>query len=435
LKRNWERFGRRDPLWAIITDPERRRGKWDEEEFFRSGAAEIEAVLRHASEIGLNIGTARALDFGCGVGRLTQAMAVHFGRCDGVDISSAMVERARRYNHHTERCSYHLNDAPDLSIFSDASFDFVYSTLVLQHVEPQLAAGYIRELIRVLAPQGVLVFQLPNRGSDGKVSPDEGQTAARGPLPAAAFRAAVFTDAPRISARPGQEIRLQVTVENRSPHPWPASPDVGGRYQINVGNHWLRSDRRAIQRDDARCPLWQDVAPGGRGVVTLGVTAPTTDGGYWLELDLVQEGVGWFGELGSATLCLPCAVGTGVPPVPPEAAAPDLPPFRERHPKAFRLLSATRTRDAYWACRRGLDRARSARDRAIVLARDRWYTPYAPTAINWWRRGPLSPRMEMHGIPRPTVLSVVAAAGGRTVEVEPHAMPNHQSFRYWITKD
>ena len=51
--------------------------------------------------------------------------------------------------------------ARHLRLFPDQHFDFIYSHITLQHIEPKLSARYIREFVRVLAPGGVLIFQLP----------------------------------------------------------------------------------------------------------------------------------------------------------------------------------------------------------------------------------------------------------------------------------
>lgn len=78
LRRNWNDFGRTDPLWAILTASGTRRGGWDPDEFFRAGRKEIEQVMRRLSEVWdgrLRVGHERALDFGCGGGRLSQARA------------------------------------------------------------------------------------------------------------------------------------------------------------------------------------------------------------------------------------------------------------------------------------------------------------------------------------------------------------------------
>jgi SAM-dependent methyltransferase len=151
----WDELGRRDPHWAILSEPGR-QGSWDDDEFFATGRAEIDATLKELGDL-LTVRTA-ALDFGCGLGRLSQALAVHFDSVTGVDVAASMVEGARARNAFPDRVSYVINVAATLP-FDDATFDFGYSILVLQHIPPKVAAGYISELVRVLRPGGVVVFQ------------------------------------------------------------------------------------------------------------------------------------------------------------------------------------------------------------------------------------------------------------------------------------
>ena len=75
-----------------------------------------------------------ALDFGCGVGRVTRAMASYYDRCTGVDVSDVMVDAATSLNAGIDRLEFVHNPEPDLTIFDDATFDLVYSNIVLQHL-------------------------------------------------------------------------------------------------------------------------------------------------------------------------------------------------------------------------------------------------------------------------------------------------------------
>jgi len=158
----WTILGRYDPLWAVLTEEERRGGKWAPEDFFATGVAEVRQLSEVMTGKGLPWGGARALDFGCGVGRITQALAEHFERVDGVDISAPMLEQARRFNARGDACCFTENQRPDLQLFPSGHFDFIYSRIVLQHMPAPLARGYLREFHRVLRPGGVLFFQIPS---------------------------------------------------------------------------------------------------------------------------------------------------------------------------------------------------------------------------------------------------------------------------------
>jgi 2-polyprenyl-3-methyl-5-hydroxy-6-metoxy-1,4-benzoquinol methylase len=105
----------------------------------------------------------RALDFGCGVGRLTQGLTTHFGQVTGVDISTRMIQLAQSYNQHAARVSYVCNTAPDLTLFASDTFDFVLSVITLQHVAPEYSRRYLRDFVRICAPGGLAWFQVPDR--------------------------------------------------------------------------------------------------------------------------------------------------------------------------------------------------------------------------------------------------------------------------------
>src|ERR1700734_2237527 len=99
LKSNWESLAERDALFAILTDHRRVDGKWEIAEFMARGEAEIETVMHHLDCIGCTPNySGKALDFGCGVGRVTQALAPRFTSCVGVDISRQMIDKARSLN-------------------------------------------------------------------------------------------------------------------------------------------------------------------------------------------------------------------------------------------------------------------------------------------------------------------------------------------------
>jgi SAM-dependent methyltransferase len=157
LRDVWDDLAEQDALHAILTDPSQKEGKWDIADFMATGITEINTVTNHIAKIGYLPNTkGSALDFGCGVGRLTQALAQRFSSCVGVDISKHMIHKAIALNRHAH-CQYLLNSGSILP-FEDASFTFIYCNIVLQHMPRCFSVEYLKEFVRVLAPGGVLVF-------------------------------------------------------------------------------------------------------------------------------------------------------------------------------------------------------------------------------------------------------------------------------------
>lgn len=160
VKQTYEQWGSADPMYAVLTRHERAGNRWDPEEFFQHGREEISAVVDYLNGLGIEVRGGRALDFGCGMGRLTQALADHTEEVIGVDIADSMVEAARSHNRKGDRVCYRVNDRPDLDLFDDSTFDLVYSNITLQHVAPRYARNYIQEFFRVVRTGGCVLFQM-----------------------------------------------------------------------------------------------------------------------------------------------------------------------------------------------------------------------------------------------------------------------------------
>jgi SAM-dependent methyltransferase len=160
LRRAWGMLGEDDPLWAILSQPDKRGGGWDTEEFFASGEYEVELLDAICGVLKVPVDRHRALDFGCGVGRLSRALASRYSEVIGVDISGSMVENARRLNAHISNVHFVENAQNDLAFVESESVDLIYSLIVLQHMPASLQRAYIAEFLRVLAPGGLAAFQV-----------------------------------------------------------------------------------------------------------------------------------------------------------------------------------------------------------------------------------------------------------------------------------
>lgn len=106
----------------------------------------------------------RILDVGCGNGRDLIPLVRVGCRCVGVDYSPGMVEEARRDLSAAGAGGVELlvGDATRLS-FGDGTFDKVFASEVIEHIPDWRAA--IRDMARVLKPEGTLVLTTPNRHS------------------------------------------------------------------------------------------------------------------------------------------------------------------------------------------------------------------------------------------------------------------------------
>ena len=159
---NWDALAGLDPLWAILSAPQKKFGRWDRAEFFTTGDQEAERVLAMCRSHGISISYGKLLDFGCGVGRMTRAFSRHFESCVGIDVSEKMIGLAREFNSGHPRCEFITSDAGVLP-FAEKSLDFVFTVLVLQHLPRRsMILKYIAEFLRVAKDNATVVFQLPN---------------------------------------------------------------------------------------------------------------------------------------------------------------------------------------------------------------------------------------------------------------------------------
>lgn len=163
---NWEVWGTRDPYYAVLTDPRYRSGIIDanREAFFDGGQAFVPHMLglieQHFGALSRN----RALDFGCGVGRLTIPLAGQFTSVVGVDISSAMLSEARR-NSPDLNIDYVLSD--DRLSQVEGTFDFINTCIVLQHIPVRRGMVLVAELLKRVRPGGGCLIHVSTKRNFG----------------------------------------------------------------------------------------------------------------------------------------------------------------------------------------------------------------------------------------------------------------------------
>lgn len=161
-RRDWEELAELDPMYAILSAPAGKHGAWDIPAFLATGEADAVRIIAACDAHGLATSRSASFELGCGVGRITRALAGHFAQSTGIDISTAMIVRARDMNADRPNCLWEVNAEADLRAFGEGQFDLVLSFIVLQHVPDRtVISSYLREMVRILAPGGALIVQIP----------------------------------------------------------------------------------------------------------------------------------------------------------------------------------------------------------------------------------------------------------------------------------
>lgn len=157
-KKIWEDIAATEAYFGVSTLDKFLAGGLDDQakkEFFESGRKHIDLVFAELeAALGVIGRPKKALDYGCGVGRLLIPLAE---RCDsvvGVDISAGMLKEAKK-NLDAESVSCDLQNAEQFMADDDAIYDLVHSYIVLQHIEPAIGYRIIKKLLRRLRPGGM----------------------------------------------------------------------------------------------------------------------------------------------------------------------------------------------------------------------------------------------------------------------------------------
>ena len=157
----WEKWGERDPLFAVATWQGKERGSanaWTDAEFYELGRSDWADFLRHWQHYGLKAGN--CLEIGCGAGRITRQLVDSFHHVTGVDVSQHQLDYARGHIS-ASNVTLTISDGTRLPV-EDRSCDAVFSTHVFQHFESHNDAfSVFREIHRALIDGGTLMIHLP----------------------------------------------------------------------------------------------------------------------------------------------------------------------------------------------------------------------------------------------------------------------------------
>lgn len=156
----WEWFGKNQPYFSVLVEAKYKNEQFNEEakkDFFSTGKAYVDFILRTIKEhFDTNFTRKRALDFGCGVGRLTIPLSAACKQVVGVDASPSMLEEATKNAKEmgAENIEFLLAD-DNLSQLGSEGFDFINSFIVFQHIPLDRGYRLLRRLLSLLNEGGI----------------------------------------------------------------------------------------------------------------------------------------------------------------------------------------------------------------------------------------------------------------------------------------
>lgn len=149
--KDWEKWGKQNPYFGVCTDDKFKGHKLEDvqlDELYRSGELEIAQVVQYLKDIyGPITKFEHAVDYGSGVGRLSCALSKYSKRVTGLDVAPAMIKRAKDAAklQKLKNVSFYLTDS-DLSKLPKI-YDFAYSFIVFQHINPKVGKSIIEDLV------------------------------------------------------------------------------------------------------------------------------------------------------------------------------------------------------------------------------------------------------------------------------------------------
>jgi SAM-dependent methyltransferase len=164
IKEAWQAEGRTQAHFSVLSNeqflPTNLAGSINT--FWASGEGEAVRAAHILARHGVtNLAERVCVEYGCGVGRVTNGFAKHFKFVHAYDISEPHLVHARQHSAEVELKNISYYECLDLMKTRLEPCDFFYSAIVFQHNPPPLIIELIRHALTSLRPGGVAVFQVP----------------------------------------------------------------------------------------------------------------------------------------------------------------------------------------------------------------------------------------------------------------------------------
>jgi len=158
IQKKWTSFGQSDVWWSVLTEVPRSQEipKVEKDKFYLKGQTHVDYSKMRFKLNGYVFGGGRALDFGCGVGRISFGLSPYFDEISCVDQSKPHLEIATKEaaERKIENVKF-IQTGTNLMGLGAASFDFIFSLITLQHTIPPLQVEYLAQFCKLLKPGGI----------------------------------------------------------------------------------------------------------------------------------------------------------------------------------------------------------------------------------------------------------------------------------------
>lgn len=156
--KDWILLGEKEPYWSVLTQPKYKPKNISPDvldDFYSTGEEEIEWVVSRLRELYSTFEPEIALDFGCGVGRLTFPISKHASKVYGVDISPGMLSKAEE-----RKKTQDFKNVKFLGKIPNKEFDWVNCNIVLQHITPKRGYIILNNILSKLSDTACISIQI-----------------------------------------------------------------------------------------------------------------------------------------------------------------------------------------------------------------------------------------------------------------------------------
>lgn len=159
IEKKWDYFGETNPYFAVSTFDKFKSENLDDAalaDFFQTGEQYVERIWQEITDnFQTDFQPQRALDFGCGVGRITLPIARRCEKTVGIDISEAMLREARQNAEKFDLKNIDFVKGDNDLTKVTGGFDFIHSFIVFQHIKPKIGEAIFKKFVQMLANDGI----------------------------------------------------------------------------------------------------------------------------------------------------------------------------------------------------------------------------------------------------------------------------------------